>query len=123
LPKIVTIEPSRRLAKVPAIGVAAVLLMTVTRGSHGKSAKDYSDNVYGGATGDGGAIRDDSVGPGVVACGLEGIEIAAAGLKCKAAFNAAIGFGPGTNWARPVGAARRARVTREKVRILMVRHF
>jgi hypothetical protein len=35
----------------------------------------------------------------------------------------AIGFGPGTNCDRHVGAARRARLITEKVKIFMVRHF
>ena len=44
---------------------------------------------------------------------------------CAAVRVPAIRIGPGTNWARPVGAARRARVTREKVarRIFMMRHL
>jgi hypothetical protein len=44
---------------------------------------------------------------------------------CAVVTGPAIGFGPGTNWARPVDAVRRARITREKVerRIFIVRHF
>ena len=43
------------------------------------------------------------------------------GRVCAAVTVPAIGFGPGTNWARHVEAARRTRVNKEKVKIFMVR--
>ena len=56
-------------------------------GSYAKSDTGFSANGQSCAAGDGDAVRDDFVSLGVVAGGLERIEICPAGLKCKAALD------------------------------------
>src|SRR4029077_9554123 len=57
------------------------------RSPYAESDTGFCVNSQSGAADDGDAVRDDFVSLGVVAGGLEGIEIGRAGLKCKAALD------------------------------------
>ena len=71
LPLLVNVEPSGRLLNVPAIGVAAVLLITVKTVPGGSSA---AANIAKGklrAAIDGDAVGDHLIGVGSIAVHLE----------------------------------------------------